>query len=87
MKLEGCEIAHRSRGSCTRRDISLSELRWRKTHLRAQSLHELKSQGQLHLILLGGFLCLPKVLLHPLPLGRPHLLLCLLLCRSRLLLC
>ena len=53
MKLEGCEIAHRSRGSCTRRDISLSELRWRKTHLRAQSLHELKSQGQLHLVLAG----------------------------------
>jgi hypothetical protein len=55
--------------------------------LRAQSLHELKSQGQLHLILLGGFLCLPKVLLHPLPLGRPRLLLCLLLCRPRMLLC
>ena len=77
MKLEECEVTHRSRSSSTIRKRRRSEWRRRKTHHRAHSLHVLKSLIQL---LAVGLLCLLKLSLHHLPLGLP-------LCLRRLLLC
>ena len=81
MKLEECEVTHRSRSSSTIRKRRRSEWRRRKTHHRAHSLHVLKSLIQL---LAVGLLCLLKLSLHHLPPGLPlrlrRLLLCLELC-------
>ena len=45
MKLEGCQVTHRSRSSCTKRKRSQGDWWWRKTHRWAQSMHVLKSRS------------------------------------------
>ena len=77
MKLEECEVTHRSRSSSTIRKRRRSEWRRQKTHHRAHSLQVLKSLIQL---LAVGLLCLLKLSLHHLPLGLPLRLRRLLLC-------
>ena len=56
MKLQGYQVTHRSRSSCTIRKRSWSEWRRRKTHSRAQSLHVPKSLIQLQAFGLELFL-------------------------------